>query len=68
MGFPVAWQSKTSHDGIVAKQDNDIRLFETIRRCLLQRVKCDRDYATAISNNVSQIGLKIEKIEDFSGK
>lgn len=68
MGFPVAWQSKITHDSVIAKQEFHIRLLETIRKAMLQRVKCSKDYANALSNSVAQTGVRNDKTEDFSGK
>lgn len=68
MGFPVSWQSKITHDSVVAKQEFDIRLYEAIRRSLIQRAKCDKDYAAALSNSVVQIGMKFDKNDEFSGE
>lgn len=61
MGF-----STQGKEALVARQDSEIRLLELMRRCLLQKVKCDRDYASAISNVAVQ-GLKIEKADDLNG-
>lgn len=68
MGFPVAWQSRINHDSIVAKQDFQMRLLETIRKTILQRVRCSREYANALTSSISQFGAKVDKPDDFSGK
>lgn len=66
MGFS-ALQGKGVHEALLARQDAEIRLIETMRRCLSQKAKCDRDYATAMVN-VSQTGLKIDRGDDLNGK
>lgn len=66
MGFS-ALQGKGVHEALLARQDSEIRLIETMRRCLSQKAKCDRDYATAMVN-VAQTGLKIDRGDDLTGK
>lgn len=66
MGFS-ALQGKGVHEALLARQDAEIRLIETMRRCLSQKAKCDRDYATAMVN-VAQTGLKIDRGDDLNGK
>lgn len=66
MGFS-ALQGKGVHEALLARQDAEIRLIETMRRCLSQKAKCDRDYAIAVGN-VAQTGLKIDRGDDLAGK
>lgn len=66
MGFS-ALQGKGVHEALLARQDAEIRLIETMRRCLSQKAKCDRDYATAMVN-VAQTGLKVDRVDDLTGK
>lgn len=66
MGFS-ALQGKGVHEALLARQDAEIRLIETMRRCLSQKAKCDRDYATAMVN-VTQTGLKIDRGDDLNGE
>lgn len=66
MGFS-ALQGKGVHEALLARQDSEIRLIETMRRCLSQKAKCDRDYATAMVN-VAQTGLKVDRGDDLTGK
>lgn len=49
MGFGTELQGKTSHDSLLKLQDVEIRLLETIKKCVSQRIRCDRDYAVALS-------------------
>lgn len=64
MGFSS--QGKNAHSALIARQDAEIRLIEVMRRCLSQKAKSDREYATAISN-VAQQGLKIDRPDDLIG-
>lgn len=66
MGFS-ALQGKGVHEALLARQDAEIRLIETMRRCLSQKAKCDRDYATAMVN-VTQTGLKVDRGDDLTGE
>lgn len=66
MGFS-ALQGKGVHEALLARQDAEIRLIETMRRCLSQKAKYDRDYATAMVN-VAQTGLKIDRGDDLTGE
>lgn len=66
MGFS-ALQGKGVHEALLARQDAEIRLIETMRRCLSQKAKCDRDYATAMVN-VAQTGLKVDRGDDLTGE
>jgi len=65
MGYST--QGKNAHESLVARQDSEIRLLELMRRCLQQKVKCDREYASAIAN-VAQQGLKIDKTDELNGE
>jgi tyrosine-protein kinase Fer len=67
MGYS-AFQEKGIQEALITRHENEFRLIETIKRCLSHRVKCDRDYAASLTNNVSQIGLKVERIEELNGK
>lgn len=68
MGFPVAWQSEINHESIVAKQDFQMRLLETIRKTMMQRVRCSKEYANALTSSINQFGGKIDKSDDFPGE
>lgn len=67
MGFSSALQGKVSHEALLSRQDAEIRLLETMKRCLAQKMKCDRDYAVALAN-VAQQGLKIDRSDDLNGE
>ncbi|KAG8236736.1 hypothetical protein J437_LFUL014233 [Ladona fulva] len=57
MGFSTTLQGKSAHEALLGRQDAEIRLMDTMRRCLLLRAKCDREYAAALSS-VSTQGLR----------
>ncbi|CAO1430994.1 unnamed protein product [Diamesa tonsa] len=65
MGFS-ALQGKISHEALLSRQDAEIRLIETMKRCLSQKAKCDKEYSMAI-NNLTQQGLKVDRGDDFLG-
>ncbi|XKL59119.1 hypothetical protein PGB90_000135 [Kerria lacca] len=64
MGFSSATlEGKEAHEALLCRQDSEIRLLELMKRCLLLKVKHDKDYASAL-NSVAVQGQKIEKFED----
>lgn len=65
MGFSAALQSKAAHEALLCRQDAEVRLLEVMRRCIVSKVRSDRDYALALSALVQQ-GLK-ERAEDLAG-
>lgn len=67
MGFSSALQGRTAHDALLARQDAELRLLETMRRSLLQKVKFDREYALQLAA-VAQQGLKVDRSDDLLGK
>lgn len=67
MGFSSALQGKTAHDALLVRQDAELRLLEVMKRCLLQKVKCDKEYAIALTT-AAQHGLKIDRADDLQGK
>ncbi|XP_003394898.1 tyrosine-protein kinase Fer isoform X4 [Bombus vosnesenskii] len=66
MGFSTSLQGQSSHEALLARQDAEIKLLETMRRCLTIKVKSDREYASTISSLTMQ-GKKIERNEDLVG-
>ncbi|CAG9765232.1 unnamed protein product [Ceutorhynchus assimilis] len=66
MGFSTNLQGKIAHEALVSRQDAELRLLEAMKRCINTRLKCDRDYATALSTLASQ-GLKIDRGDDLVG-
>lgn len=67
MGFSTALQGKSAHDALLTRQDAELRLLEVMKRCLLQKVKSDKEYAIALTT-ASQHGLKIDRTDDLQGK
>lgn len=67
MGFSSALQGKTAHDALLVRQDAELRLLEVMKRCLLQKVKCDKEYAIALTA-AAQHGLKIDRADDLQGE
>lgn len=65
MGFSaVTLEGKEAHEALLSRQDSEIRLLELMRRCLVMKVKHDKDYATALSSVASQ-GQKVDKLDDL---
>ncbi|XP_055324425.1 tyrosine-protein kinase Fer isoform X3 [Sitodiplosis mosellana] len=63
MGFS---SGKSAHDALLSRQDAELRLLEIMKRCLLQKVKCDKEYAVALTA-AAQLGLKIDRADDLQG-
>ncbi|XP_046392068.1 tyrosine-protein kinase Fer isoform X2 [Ischnura elegans] len=68
MGFSTFLQGKTAHEALLGRQEAELRLMETMRRCLTLRAKCDREYAAALTS-VSSQGLRgaLEQQDLLSG-
>lgn len=66
MGFSTTLQGQSSHEALLGRQDAEIKLLETMRRCLTTKVKSDREYASAISSLTVQ-GKKVERYDDLVG-
>lgn len=66
MGFSSNLQGKAAHEALLCRQDAELRLLDTMRRCLANKVKCDREYAVAITSVALQ-GQKLERAEDLVG-
>ncbi|BES97521.1 tyrosine-protein kinase [Nesidiocoris tenuis] len=65
MGFSAQLQTKAAHEALLSRQDAELRLLETMRRCISNKVKCDKDYATALSS-ISALGQKNDRAEEMS--
>ncbi|XP_014208702.1 tyrosine-protein kinase Fer isoform X2 [Copidosoma floridanum] len=66
MGFSSSLQGQASHEALLGRQDAEIKLLETMKRCLTTKVKSDREYASSISS-LSNQGKKVERGEDLVG-
>lgn len=64
MGVSVHFQDKEVHDGLICRQDAEIRLLEIMKKCITNKIKCDRDYATAVSS-VAYQGQKFDRLDDI---
>ena len=63
MGFSSSLQGPASHEALLARQDAEIRLLENMKRCLVLRIKADRDYAVALNSFVLQAAKNMENVE-----
>lgn len=63
----LSTQGNSVHDVLLVRQESEIRLIEVMRRCLLLKVKTDREYACSIQN-IALVGLKMDRVDDLSGK
>lgn len=66
MGFSTSLQGQAAHEALLGRQDAEIKLLETMRRCLTTKVKSDREYASTISS-LSIQGKKTERHDDLVG-
>lgn len=66
MGFSSALQGRAAHDALLNRQEAELKLLETMKRCLAQKAKCDREYAVSLAA-VTQQGLKIDRTDDLQG-
>lgn len=57
---------KAAHEALLSRQDAELRLLETMKRCVAAKVKSDREYALALSAVATQ-GQKMDKCEDLTG-
>lgn len=67
MGFSTNLQGKLAHEALLTRQDAELRLLESMKRCIVLKVKCDKDYATALTSVATQ-GLKFDRGEELIGK
>ncbi|XP_022207517.2 tyrosine-protein kinase Fer isoform X2 [Nilaparvata lugens] len=66
MGFSVDLQGRAAHEALINRQDAELRLLETMRRCVAGKVKCDREYAAALAS-VSAQGMKVDRSDELAG-
>ncbi|XP_033224721.1 tyrosine-protein kinase Fer isoform X2 [Belonocnema kinseyi] len=66
MGFSTSLQGQASQEALLGRQEAEIKLLETMRRCLTTKVKSDREYASTIGA-LSVQGRKIERTEELIG-
>ncbi|CAH2006600.1 unnamed protein product [Acanthoscelides obtectus] len=65
MGFSSNLQGKIAHEALLSRQDAELRLLESTKRCITLKVKSDREYATALSSVAAQ-GLKFDRSDELS--
>lgn len=66
MGFSTALQGRAAHEALLNRQEAELKLLETMKRCLIQKSKCDKEYAASLVA-VTQQGLKIDRSDDLQG-
>lgn len=67
MGFSSTLQGKAAHEALLLRQDAELRLLDTMKRCMLQKAKCDKEYSVALAT-VAQQGLKTDRADELQGK
>ncbi|XP_065074259.1 tyrosine-protein kinase Fer isoform X1 [Ochlerotatus camptorhynchus] len=66
MGFSSALQGRAAHEALLNRQEAELKLLETMKRCMIQKSKCDKEYAASLVA-VTQQGLKIDRTDDLQG-
>lgn len=64
MGLTTHIQSKAAHEALLSRQDAELRLLETMRRCITNKIKSDKDYALALTAVALQ-GQKNDRVEEL---
>lgn len=54
MGFSTALQGQGAHEVLLQRQDAELRLLDNMRRCLANKLKCDREFASGVAGVVVQ--------------
>ena len=60
MSFGSDLQGWQSHEALLSCQDYEIHLLESMRKCIAQRAKCDREYATSLLGIVRNVTQKLD--------
>jgi tyrosine-protein kinase Fer len=63
MGFSASLQGKNSHEALLVRQDAELKILEHLKRWLVQKIKCDRDYAAALSS-LTSVTSKFDKSDE----
>ncbi|XP_021693538.1 tyrosine-protein kinase Fer isoform X4 [Aedes aegypti] len=66
MGFSSALQGRAAHEALLNRQEAELKLLDTMKRCMIQKSKCDKEYAASLVA-VTQQGLKIDRSDDLQG-
>lgn len=59
MSFGSDLQGWQSHEALLGVQDYEINLLENVRKCMIHRAKCDREYIAALSSAIGTITQKL---------
>jgi len=59
MSFGSDLQGWQSHEALLGVQDYEINLLENVRKCIVNRAKCDREYVAALGLVVGSITRKL---------
>lgn len=62
MSFGDNLQQPSSHQALLNLQDAEIQLLESMKKCIEQRIKSDRQYSTALTavvNNADKLDTSI---------
>jgi len=59
MSFGTDLQGWPSHEALLGVQDYEINLLENVRKCIVIRAKCDREYVAALSSVVNTVTQKL---------
>lgn len=65
MGY-ITGSGRAAHDALLARQDAELRLMESMKRSLQAKMKSDREYALALSAAATH-GQKMDKCEELTG-
>ncbi|KAF7990790.1 hypothetical protein HCN44_000595 [Aphidius gifuensis] len=66
MGFSTSLQGQSAQEALLIRQDAEIKLLESMKRCLALKVKSDREYASTMSSLSLQV-KKAERYDDLFG-
>jgi len=53
MAFGTELQGRSSHEALLGLQDCELRQLDGIKKCVTQRIKCDRDYANSLEGFIA---------------
>jgi len=59
MSFGSDLQGWQSHEALLGVQDYEINLLENVRKCVIHRAKCDREYVAALSSVIGTVTQKL---------
>ena len=65
MGFSTSLQGRAIHEALLGRQEAELRLLETMRRCLTTKLKHDREYASALASVATQ-SHKSERADELT--